>query len=174
MVFLFAGLVAVQTTQAPPAKADILACGPHTTIAAHTTAGGNVYDLEVHLCLDYEPTPGSPGYSTANTRAHWHCERNNVAWDGCRVNAELVVEKLNAPGWQDIGSTAFSITEPNSGYFANSQTRVSFRSGIITCGPPCPQIRAKVEDPDNMRFLLADGTSVLKDTADAAGPAYQT
>jgi hypothetical protein len=142
----------------------ITGCSGHILQAWHTTAAGNIYRMKGHLCLEVGPQSGNS--LAINTRWHGHCTRNDVAWDGCRVNTELVVEVLTQAGWQDRGATAFSITEPSSGYFANSQTRVSFADYFADE----THVRAKAEDPDNMRFLLADGTTVLKDMSDAAGP----
>lgn len=162
---ILGGLVAVQVVKAPPAAAYIAGCSGHQTQAVHTTTpGGNVYRLEGHVCIDIGPQSGNS--LAVNTRWHGHCTRNGVAWDGCRVNTQLVVEFfVSGSGWQDDGSTDFDITEPNSGYFANSQTRVSFAAYFADE----IHVRGKAEDPDNMRFLLADGTTVLKDMADAPG-----
>jgi hypothetical protein len=149
---------------AAPAQAYITGCSGHIRVASHTTAGGNLYEMFVHLCQDVGPQSGNS--LAVNTRAHWHCRRNGAVWDGCRVNAQLVVEFLSSAGWQDHSGTDFDITEPASGYFADSSTRVSFAAYFADE----VHVRAKAEDPDNMRFLLADGTTVLKDVADAAGP----
>lgn len=163
-----AGLFAVHVAQAPPAHAYITGCSGHLIQAQHVTAAGNVYRLEGHLCLEVGPQSGNS--LANNTRWHGHCTRNGVSWQGCRVNTELVVEfQVSGGGWQDRGSTAFEITEPNSGYFANSNTRVSFADYFADE----TVVRAKAEDPDNMRFLLADGTTVLKDMLDAAGPGVE-
>jgi hypothetical protein len=169
---LLGGLAAVQVVQAPPAHAGYVThCSGDVVQANHTTAAGNYYEMKGHVCLEVGQAFGNPPELAVNTRWHGHCRRNGAVWDGCRVNTELVVEVDTQFGWQDRGATAFDIgpVPSSTSYFADSSTYVSFTDTFADG----LHVRAKAEDEDNMRFLLADGTTVLKDMSDLAGPAAE-
>ena len=149
----------------PPAS-----CTGDVVQAFHDTPAGNHYEMKGHLCLEVGPQSGNS--LAINTRWHGHCRRNGAVWDGCRVNTELVVEVLvSGVGWQDRGVTAFDIgpVPSSTSYFADSSTYVSFADYFANG----LWVRAKAEDQDNVRFRLADGTSVLKDMGDLAGSGIQ-
>jgi hypothetical protein len=165
------GTLALLVTLLPaaPARAYLTSCTPDTLVTSYTTAGGNNYTLKGHLCLDIRDGT-QPNTLAANTYGHWHCDRNGQDWDGCRARTRLVVEYRNSSGvWTNVAGTAFDIVEPSSGtgYFANSANRVSFSAnfadGVV--------IRAKAEEEDSVRILLADGSTIVANMLDLAGPA---
>lgn len=160
---LLSAALAIGMLSATPAQAAVVACAPHTFIASHTTSGGNDYLLQAHMCGDRD-------INSSNARAHWHCSRNGFPWDGCRINTELLVQYYNN-GWLDAPQTSKTIANPGgsyncstgAGFFIDSTTSTSHPFDFVDDS----LLRGAAKDPDNMRFCLADGSTVVKDVTNS-------
>ena len=168
---------------ASPANAGaIVACNPngHIRVAHYLTAANNDYELFAHNCL--EDTTAVDGSHFINSRTHWHCTRNGVAWDGCRLNSRLEVQYYSSLGWLAFDRTVNDMSEPggsytctmdssdnNLGFFDDSNTRFSYQ----TNSNPTSLLRGAAKDPDNARFCLADGTTQLVDVTNSVSGTYQ-
>jgi hypothetical protein len=176
VVLWMAAVAALTLIPTGPASAadTVVACNPsgHIRIAHYLTAGGNDYELFTHNCLGVDNSSLYP----YRARVHWHCTRNGVAWDGCRINTELTVQGYTG-AWLDYSTTVNDVSspggsyDPNSGagWFDDSTTYVSFNTNA--CGV---QIRGASHDPDNARFRLADGTTKLVDVTNSVSGTYNT
>jgi hypothetical protein len=174
LALLLAGAALLAMFYAPPAQAGtVIACNGHRQIAFHETAGGNRYQLFAHNCIDDTLSLGSHWYQA---RTHWHCYRNGSPYDGCRLNTRLTIQTFSLiSGWVDETSTYTDVSNPggsyscagsggpNTGFFTNSSTLES-----VSFNPNAGErIRGAGIDPDNMRFCLADGSTVLKDVTNS-------
>jgi len=179
---LIAGLTLAPASPAGAVSYKIVACNPngHIQVAWYDAPGSGVkYRMYAHNCLeDYTAVNGD---HFINSRTHWHCTRNGASWDGCRVNDTLEVQHY-AGGWVSFARTANDMSEPGGGYtctmdstdnnlgfFDDSNTRTSFQ----TNSNPTDLLRGAAVDPDNMRFCLADGTTVVRDVTDSVSGTYQ-
>lgn len=162
-------LVSTPATAAVPSSTQaVVACAGHVVTASYTTAGGNLYQMQNHNC-------GDADVNSSNARTHWHCLRNGASWDGCRVNTELLVQFFSTGGiWTDATQTSKTIANPggsytcngsgsNPGFFQDSTTSTSypfdFANGTL--------LRGAAKDPDNARFCLADGSTVIRDVTNS-------
>jgi hypothetical protein len=174
---MLAALAAI-VPASPAAAGTVIACNQlgHIRVSHYTTAAGNYYEILAHNCLEENAVAGEHWY---NSRTHWHCLRNDVSWDGCRINSRLAVQKyISGTGWSTNSITEKDVTNPtttanctggfsNGGFFSDSTTEESYQTyfdGLI---------RGVATDPDNVRFCLADGTSVVVDVTDSVSEQFQ-
>lgn len=169
---LFMGLLLATAAPAPARAAQLgtpVACAGHTLVASYTTGSNNTYQMFAHNCVD-------DLVGEYKARTHWHCYRNGASWDGCRVNARLIVQFFSGGSWQDSSATIQDVSNPgggstctadstdnNLGFFSDSSTSVSLANDFVGG----TLIRGAAKDPDNMRFCLADGSTVLRDVTNS-------
>jgi hypothetical protein len=182
LIAVLGALSVAPVAQAQTSGGTVIACNPNGhMVVASRTINGNVYELLVHNCL--EDTVDSFGH-WYNTRTHFHCRRNGVAWQGCRVNSHLTLQEYHS-GWQDTPTDDNDATFPNTqvyackldhsnpGFFADSQTATApefanyaFPNGTL--------IRGAAKDPDNMRFCYADGSWQILDVVSSVSGQWTT
>lgn len=173
---LLALMVAVATlTLATPASAEPapFSCGGYETVASHRTAAGNLYSTQVNVCL-FDAT----GTLDLGVVARFKCFRNGVLYGegtgGCRWTWNQVLQRSpNHITWESLRSNDFCVTCGGS-YVADSgrkygTTRYSLNPGYTFRGAT----RSTATQAYQVRFYLADGTTVLKNMAVSLSAYYE-
>ncbi len=158
---------------APAAAHDssaALSCTGVETVAVHTTAGGNLYELRNNTCVGHYNTIPDCCWTTEGI-TRYTCFRNGSPWDGCRANGN--VESQWAPNgvfnsWTVEQSNPFGAPlqpwpcSPGSNCWFQDSGRLS--STHVLDGNWEMQ-RGKGEGT-SVRFLLADGSNVVESIND--------
>jgi hypothetical protein len=134
-------------------------CTGEEEVASYLTAAGNYYALRNNTCAALYAI-GSD-YYTVEGITRYTCYRNGLSWDGCRVDGYVQVQwrTEGTSQWYVHSSVYFHV--PDTGYVSNTG-RLS--SGHLTDNEYMV-VRGKGQG-NNVRFLLADGTTVLVPVAD--------
>ncbi len=177
---MIVGLLATAMVAVPSAapvqahdSSAALSCTGYETVAVHTTAGGNLYELRNNTCVGhYNTIPDCCWTVEGITR--YNCFRNGASWDGCRVNGN--VELQSAPdgvfnSWSVQVSTPFS--EPGPSWPCSGESCWFSDSGRISSGHDLDgnwEMQRGKGEGGTARFFLADGSNVVVSVNDNWSP----
>lgn len=157
--------VAHDSTDTIPAES----CTGEQQAAYHVTPAGNLYETTVNVCEGVPAT--GPGYWTVEGVVRLRCYRNAVIYDGCRwagANVETQWREEGIPTWKVHSSVEWCVpcgTPATTGWRTDSGREWAGHLDDNNL----MRDRGKHEG-GQVRFLLADGTDVLKNMSSVWGP----
>jgi hypothetical protein len=169
VAFVLVGMVpagAHDSTDLIPAES----CTGEQQTAFHVTAAGNLYEDTVNVCVGV-PVQGADFWTVEGVVRH-RCYRNAAIYDGCRWTSTVETQwKLeNIPDWHVHSSVGWCVpcgTPETTGWRTDSGREWA---GHLD-DHDLMRVRGKSE-AGQVRFLLADGTEVLKNMSSVWGPTY--
>jgi hypothetical protein len=169
VLLILAAVLVTLGLHAAPAAANHAApeqCSGYFTTAAHTTAGGNLYESKTNICMGISTYTTSSMDTDAIVRKQ--CYRNGVAYGdgtgGCRWSSRVELHGYGPIGgsnvWYEVAVNDWCVTCGGT-YVQDSGRVYTGRFDFNHPGSDLLKARSKSEGGD-VRFYLADGTTVLK------------
>jgi hypothetical protein len=144
-------------------SSDAFSCNPTQNVATYVTGAGNLYQMDVNVCVGRYNDAGS--FWNIEGMIRYTCFRNGSPWDGCRANGNVEVHQAPDGSSNWVVERSNSFTRPAASWPCSVGENCYFQdSGRISSDhePDFNDEWARGKNEGNTaRFLLADGSNVV-------------